>query len=102
MSDERAVPAVKALAKILKRATQAEVARTIGVTPQNVGQWVRSEVRPGQVSRTALQRAYGIPLEAWLTAEERAKLRRQARAATPPHTASDFAAPAPSSDGEAA
>lgn len=76
---------------------QSDVARKLGITPQAVSNWIAGNGRPGPVLRGALECLLGIPASAWMTEDERAKVEGIA-----PHTASDFAAPVPTGDGEAA
>jgi transcriptional regulator with XRE-family HTH domain len=51
--------------------TKAEVARRVGVSHQVVSDWVAGMKRPVLEHREILQREFGIPVEAWLTPDER-------------------------------
>lgn len=49
---------------------QSRLARRIGVSQPAVCAWLAMRARPNVRTQLALQRAFGIPLSAWLTAEE--------------------------------
>jgi transcriptional regulator with XRE-family HTH domain len=51
--------------------TKAEVARRVGVSHQVVSDWAAGMKRPAPEHREILQREFGIPVEAWLTPDER-------------------------------
>ena len=46
--------------------TQADLARTLGVTPQAVSQWLDGTKRPTADRMAHLERLYGIPMREWL------------------------------------
>lgn len=48
-----------------------DVASLTGVSSQVVGQWVAGTKRPSKKNREILQHELGIPVDAWLTPEER-------------------------------
>lgn len=52
---------------------QSRLARRIGVSQPAVCAWLAMRARPNVRTQLALQRAFGIPLSAWLTAEEEAR-----------------------------
>lgn len=54
--------------------TQAWIAARVGVTQQNVSVWLSGRCRPSVIVRMKLERLAGIPLDAWLTLEEREEL----------------------------
>lgn len=45
--------------------TQREIAARVGVSQQTVGMWQSGQRVPGETNRTALFRAFGIPVHAW-------------------------------------
>ena len=57
--------------------TRAKVARRVGVSPQVVCSWVSGVKRPAPEHREILQRELGIPVEAWLTPDERTDERHE-------------------------
>lgn len=71
----------KLLRELLGRVTQAEVAQAIGAKQQYVSNWARGGARPEPQYREALQRVYGVPSNAWYSADELA-IAKGARVAT--------------------
>lgn len=60
-----------ALAALLDQGlSQARLARKVGVSQPAVHAWLTMRARPCARVQHALYRAYGIPLDAWLTEEE--------------------------------
>ena len=53
------------LLQILATTTRAEVARRLGYCRSIVGHWAAGEKTPGYWARRALERLYGIPMDAW-------------------------------------
>lgn len=51
---------------------QAALARSLSLNPNVVYAWKMGTKRPRPGNRRILERVYGIPAEAWWTAEERA------------------------------
>ncbi len=52
--------------------TQSDLARRLGCAQPSLSQWVRMNTRPEPHYRTALERELGIPVDDWLTEDERA------------------------------
>jgi plasmid maintenance system antidote protein VapI len=53
------------------RLTQVGVADALGVSQQSVSMWLKGRSRPSPPLREALERVTGIPVQSWLTEEER-------------------------------
>jgi transcriptional regulator with XRE-family HTH domain len=68
----------KLLKKYLESSSQAALARTIGVGQQTVSEWAKGSCRPDAMWRAILERAAGIPVDAWFDESE---LKRIANAA---------------------
>jgi transcriptional regulator with XRE-family HTH domain len=45
--------------------TQADIARSLGVTAQAVSQWVNGKVPPALEHAAAIERLHGIPMLGW-------------------------------------
>lgn len=54
--------------------TKTLVADAIGVSSSAVGQWASGKAVPGHVYRPALRVLTGIPEDAWVTEDERARV----------------------------
>lgn len=64
------------LSRIVADSSQAAVAAKVGVSQQAVSSWARGLTRPDFLARQKLADAFGVPVESWLTAEERKELRK--------------------------
>lgn len=58
------------LASAASTSSQVQLAKDLGRTQATVSRWIAGMARPDPVSRMLMSRKLGIPVDAWLTADE--------------------------------